>query len=63
MPLKTPIRRRATTRPAHDYARCRDKDCERLACQAWREGRAEGFEDGYEDGYADGIEAGRRADR
>jgi hypothetical protein len=69
MALKLPTRggRKRTTprpgRPVHDYGRCRDKDCERVACEAWREGRAEGFEDGYEDGYADGLEAGQRADR
>jgi hypothetical protein len=29
-------------RPSHDYARCRDHDCQRPACEAWREG----FQDG-----------------
>ena len=27
-------------RPAHDYANCRDHDCERTACEAWRDGYA-----------------------
>lgn len=26
-------------RPAHDYRNCRDHDCERVACEAYREGR------------------------
>ena len=31
-------------RPAHDYRRCRDRDCERTACTAYRDGIAYGLE-------------------
>lgn len=33
-------------RPAHPYENCRDADCQRVACEAWREGRAFGFDEG-----------------
>lgn len=55
-PLSGRGRKGATARP-HDYARCRDAGCDRVACEAFREGR----EEGYEDGYEDGLEAGFRA--
>ena len=31
-------------RPAHDYSRCRDHDCQRAACEAYREGVADGMD-------------------
>ena len=40
---KAAARRRG--RPEHDYRNCRDADCQRVACEAYREG----FENGWED--------------
>jgi hypothetical protein len=37
------------TQRKHDYHTCRDGDCQRLACVAYKEG----YQDGYEDGRAD----------
>ena len=37
-------------RPAHNYRACRDPECGRQACQAWREGYADGYQDGLRDG-------------
>jgi hypothetical protein len=31
-------------RPSHDYRNCRDHDCERPACEAYREGVADGMD-------------------
>lgn len=31
-------------RPRHDYRTCRDHDCERVACEAYREGVADGMD-------------------
>jgi ribosomal protein L4 len=31
-------------RPAHDYRNCRDHDCQRVACEAYREGVADGMD-------------------
>lgn len=42
----------------HDYRACRDRDCRRVACEAWKEALEEGFEDGLEQGYAQGYAAG-----
>lgn len=43
----------------HDYRTCRDPDCERYACQvwkeAWREAFREGRDEGYEIGFTEGI--------
>lgn len=39
-------------RPRHDYHTCREPDCQRLTCQAWREGHKEGYEQGFPDGMA-----------
>jgi hypothetical protein len=35
---------RRAGRPAHDYIRCRDHDCQRPACEAYREGVADGMD-------------------
>ena len=52
----------ASAKPKHLYQSCRDDDCERVACEAFREGRAEGYRDGYDEGsaadYAAGLAAG-----
>lgn len=55
---KSPARKPAER---HDYHACRDKDCQRVACQAWKEGLAEGYEEGAEAGYERGYAAGMRA--
>lgn len=40
---KTPASRAG--RPAHPYQACRDEDCERTACEAYKEGYAQGWAD------------------
>ncbi|MGH3099276.1 MAG: hypothetical protein ACRDMV_25125 [Streptosporangiales bacterium] len=45
----------------HDYATCRDDDCDRYGCVAYKTGYADGNEDGFEDGYEDGRVAGFEA--
>jgi hypothetical protein len=43
---KAKAKRPGSSRPRpqkHDYRRCRDADCERVACEAWREGFDEGL--------------------
>lgn len=35
--------RPGSSKPTHDYRRCRDADCQRPACGAYQEGFAEGF--------------------
>jgi hypothetical protein len=45
-------------RPAHRYEACRDEDCKRVPCAAWRDGRREGYRDGFEDGYDGGYSEG-----
>jgi hypothetical protein len=37
----------------HRYTSCKDKDCQRVACLAYREG----YRDGYDDGFPDGVAA------
>jgi hypothetical protein len=62
-PLACPVAGRALTwlaafargGQAHRYTSCRDRDCERLPCLAYREG----YSDGHEDGWAEGYAAGR----
>jgi hypothetical protein len=59
--VKTDFRRRlaasrkkpAARKAAHRYESCRDRDCERLACVAYR--------DGYEEGYELGAAAAGRS--
>lgn len=43
---------RKQAQSAHSYRTCRDPDCPRVACGAYR--------DGVQDGYDDGFEAGMR---
>ena len=38
----------------HTYASCRDKECQRLACVAYREGREAGREEEREAARGDG---------
>lgn len=42
-------------RPAHPYESCRDADCQRVACEAWREGHGQGYAEGEAAGYAAGV--------
>jgi hypothetical protein len=55
----------ATTKPAHDYRTCQDRECRRYACQAWKqaldEGHTSGLDDGYQLGYQAGFADGRAA--
>jgi hypothetical protein len=39
-------------------SRCRDRDCLRPLCMAYKDGREDGYEDGYDDGREDGYRAG-----
>ena len=39
-------------RGEHRYESCRDKECERIPCRAFREGYGEGYDDGFPDGIA-----------
>jgi len=52
----------AARRPqaTHGYRSCREDDCQRPACEAWREGVAEGREAGFEDGFEAGAAAASR---
>lgn len=38
---KTPAKRTGPAKPAHDYRTCRDPECRRHACVAYREGMAD----------------------
>lgn len=47
-----------TARPEHPTpGACRDRDCKRAACAAYREGRQDGYREGYDEGFPDGIAA------
>ena len=50
---KAPAKPRAP-RDRHEYQACRDEDCTRLACGAFREGHAQGFADGMQAAEAGG---------
>lgn len=50
-------------KPQHpEPGACRDGDCQRTGCRAYREGREYGYQEGYDlgrmDGYAEGFAAG-----
>lgn len=55
-------------KPSHDYKTCRDRDCSKYQCRAYRDGieegfdqgHAEGYSEGYSEGYADGHAAGSK---
>jgi len=34
------------------YDRCRDRDCDRYGCVAYREGYRDGHDDGFDEGLA-----------
>lgn len=48
----------AAARPKHLYRQCRDGDCKRLPCVAWKEALEIGLAEGEEAGYAKGYSAG-----
>ena len=39
----------------HDYRSCRDRQCERFACQVWREAYDEGWQEGFTAGFSAGV--------
>jgi hypothetical protein len=41
----------------HRYSACRDADCPRLACQAWKQAWREAWDEAYREGFTDGIAA------
>lgn len=43
---------------SHRPSRCRDRDCLRPLCVAYREGYEDGFGAGYGAGYSEGYAAG-----
>jgi hypothetical protein len=61
---RTDFKRRAAKakrkdRPEHPPpSACREQDCKRAACAAYRQGREDGDRDGYERGYEDGERIG-----
>jgi hypothetical protein len=46
----TSSRRSTTGKPQHLYQSCRDRDCQRPACVAYREGLRLGYSEGYQAG-------------
>lgn len=44
-------------RPAHEYQRCRDEDCQRIGCVAYRDGLEVGDERGHARGFDEDIAA------
>lgn len=48
----------AAARPRHLYQRCRDDDCRRMPCVAWKEGIEQGYADGESAGFEKGFRAG-----
>jgi flagellar biosynthesis/type III secretory pathway protein FliH len=46
--------------PRHPYEKCRDTNCERPACRAWKEALEEGYQEGRKDGYAEGYPIGHK---
>lgn len=46
---------------SHRPSRCRDRDCLRPLCRAYREGREDGWDDGHEAGFSEGYQAGYAA--
>ncbi len=52
---KSPARPR---RPPHEYQSCRDKDCQRPVCVAFKEGYRDGHRDGYREGFEQGWQQG-----
>jgi len=48
-------------REQHDYAVCKDEDCERFPCKVYREGYGRGYEEGEAAGFQAGFAAGQAA--
>lgn len=47
------------SRPQHPpWAACKDTDCQRTGCRAYRDGHEDGYRDGYRDGHEEGYRAG-----
>jgi hypothetical protein len=44
-------------RPQHRYEACRDEDCHRTGCTAYREGRELGYYEGWNAGFPAGVAA------
>lgn len=42
----------------HPYQACRDRECERYACRAWKEAWREAYAEGLREGYRQGYDAG-----
>ena len=48
-----------TARPQHpEPGACREEDCQRAACRAYRDGREYGYQDGFAEGFSAGLAAG-----
>jgi hypothetical protein len=45
----------------HEYQNCKDDDCKRSACVAYKTGWREGYQTGFAEGYDAGYGAGRQA--
>jgi hypothetical protein len=45
----------------HEYQNCKDDDCKRSACAAYKTGWREGYQTGFAEGYDAGYGAGRQA--
>lgn len=45
-------------KPPHDYHSCRDDDCQRPICVAFKDGYRDGHRDGYRQGYDKGFPDG-----
>lgn len=62
---KAAKREKAKQAEQHPFESCRDSDCKRPQCVAyrtgWHEGHIQGFDEGYEAGYAAGAAAGYAA--
>ncbi|MGH3205692.1 MAG: hypothetical protein ACRDP5_27110 [Streptosporangiaceae bacterium] len=54
-------RQRGPAKPKHDYTTCRDDDCHRTACVAFRTGYHLGHIDGHDQGFDLGFAAGQAA--
>lgn len=48
-------------KPKHDYQTCRDGDCQRSGCVAYKTGYKAGHQAGYEQGYSYGFDNGQAA--
>ena len=51
-------RERQRSRARHEYQSCKDEDCQRPVCVAFKQGYKDGYRDGYEDGFEQGYARG-----